>query len=277
MTWQAVARKDFKDASRSYLLWGLTAVFVFIISVVAVLLGYFTGDPTSTSIINAIHLLFQYIVPLIAIAIAFGAIVDERNSGSLKILLSLPHSREDVIFGKIVGRTGAFVLPLILGMLLPAIGMLAVGVTFEAAKYVGYLALTALFGIAFVSISTGLSASTDSRFRVLLGLVGFYFVFDILWNAINTASFVIILMVGGRWPDWIPLTVQESLRAFQLMSPTGDFQILKQALFSDALFASQAQGSVAGLKVQLAAMSMLLFWIALPILFGMWRFEEADL
>lgn len=277
MSWQAVARKDFQDASRSYLLWGLTGVFIALVSLAAVVLGYLTPEPTSSSIIGVIHLLFQYIVPLIAITIAFGAIVDERNSGSLKILLSLPHSREDVVVGKMVGRSGAFVLPLLGGMLLPAIGMIVAGVEFEAAKYVGYLLLTSLFGISYIAIATGLSASLNSRFRILLSLFGFYFIFNILWRLINTASFVIVLTVSQEWPDWMPLTVQESIQAFRLLSPTGDFHILKQAMFNDALYAAEVSGNVAGREVQVMATLMLFLWIAAPIAIGIIRFNEVDL
>jgi ABC-2 type transport system permease protein len=277
MSWQAVARKDFQDASRSYLLWGLTIGFIGLVSLAAAVLGYFSNDITSTDILGILHMLFQYVVPLIAIAISFGAIVNERDSGSLKILLSLPHSRTDVILGKVLGRTSAFVVPLVLGMVVPAVALIAVGVQFEAAKYFGYLLLATLFGVAFVSVATGLSATFESRFRVLLSVFGFYFLFNVLWRAINTASFLIVLTVGGQWPSWMPLTIQETLRVFQLLSPTGDFQILREALMNDVLFASQVGEGLPDVRLQLGAMAMLVVWIALPILVGILRFEDADL
>lgn len=277
MSWQAVARKDFQDASRSYLLWGLTGFFILIVAAISSLLGYFSQDVSSSQVLGAIHLLFQYLVPLIAIAIAHGAIVSEHDTGSLKLLLALPHSRPDVLFGKLLGRSGAFIAPLTVGMLLPAVGMIAAGVTFHGPQFVGYLLLTALFGIAFVSISVGASAALESRFRVLVGLLSFYFVFDILWFAINSASFIILLMVSGKWPGWMPLGPRETFDTFRLISPTGDFDILKTALFNDALFASQVPQGVPGPNRQLAALLMLLVWVMLPILVGTWLFEERDL
>jgi ABC-2 type transport system permease protein len=277
MSWQAVARKDFQDASRSYLLWGLTGFFAIIVALVSTLLGYFTQDLSSSGVLGAIHLLFQYLVPLIGIAIAHGAIVNEHDTGSLKLLMALPHSRSDVVMGKLLGRSGAFVVPLAVGMLLPAIGMLLAGVTFQGPQFVGYILLTALFGIAFVSLSVGLSAAIESRFRVLLALFGIYFVFDILWFAINRASFVIILMVSGQWPEWMPLTLRESLDTFRLLSPTGDFDILKAAMFNDALFASQTPQGVPGPNMQLAALAMLLIWIMFPLVAGTFLFEGRDL
>jgi len=277
MSWQAIARKDFMDASRSYLLWGLTAVFVLIVSVITAGLGYIAPNLTSTGVINPLHILFQYIIPLIAILISFGAVVDERTSGSLKVLLSLPHSRDDVIVGKMLGRSGAFVLPLVVGMALPALGMLAAGVTFEPLKYVGYILLASVFGLTYVALATGLSAALSSRFRVLLSLLGFYFVFNILWFIVNTASVVLILALSREWPAWMPLSVQETRRVFQLLSPTGDFQLLKQALFNDALYATQVPEGVASLGTQVTATLMLLAWIALPLAFGIVRFRAADL
>jgi len=277
MSWQAIARKDFMDASRSYLLWGLTGVFILLVSVVAAGLGYISPDPTSSGVINPLHIFFQYIIPLIAILISFGSVVDERTSGSLKILLSLPHSRDDVIVGKMLGRSGAFALPLVVGMLLPAIGMIAAGVTFEPLKYMGYTLLAATFGVTYIALATGLSAALSSRFRVLLSLLGFYFVFNILWFIVNTASVVVILVLSREWPSWMPLSVRETRRAFQLLSPTGDFQILKRALFNDALYATEVPEGVASLGTQVTATLMLLAWIALPLAVGIVRFRSADL
>jgi len=45
-------------------------------------------------------------LPLVAIFAGYAAISKERTGGSLKLLLSLPHSRKDVIIGKVVGRCG---------------------------------------------------------------------------------------------------------------------------------------------------------------------------
>jgi ABC-2 type transport system permease protein len=177
----------------------------------------------------------------------------------------------------VLGRTAAFVVPLVLGMVVPAVALIAVGVEFEAAKYFGYLLLATLFGVAFVAVATGLSATFESRFRVLLTVFGFYFQFNVLWRAINAASFAIVLFVGGQWPSWMPLTVQETLRVFQLLSPTGDFQILREALMNDVLFASQVGEGLPDFRLQLGAMAMLVVWITLPILVGILRFEEADL
>lgn len=276
MSWQAVARKDFQDASRSYLLWGLTAFFVFVVTVVSLALGYFAENPTSSDVFGLVHLAFQYLVPLIAISIAHNAIVGEHESGSLKILLSLPHSRDDVIVGKVVGRTGAIVGPLVAGMAIPALGMILVGVRFEAVDFLLYLLFTVMFAVSFVGISVGASALFTTRFRTIVSLFGFYFVFDILWYVINQGSVFVLILVAQKWPSWMPLSAQETLKVFKLISPIGDFDVLKIALYNDALLKQGVQNAP-GLQEQVAAVLMLLFWTVGPLALGMWYFQERDL
>lgn len=276
MSWIAVARKDFRDAVRSRLLWGLALVFTLVVSVIAVLMGYFFGDEglTSGGVLNVVHILFSFLVPLIALVIAHGAVVGERESGSMKLLLSLPHSREDVVFGKVLGRSGALTVPLFVGLAVPAIGMVVAGVSFDAAEFVAYALTTALVGVAFVSIAVGVSAVLGSRIQVVGALLGFYFVFVVLWRLLRTISIVAILVVAEEWPGWMPLGFQDTMHVFQLLSPTGDFYVLKASLFEQPLPFTQV---VPDANTQLAALLMLFFWILLPMVVGMWRFNAVDL
>lgn len=277
MSWHAVARKDFHDSTRSYLMIGLSLVFILVVSAVASLLGYFTDQPSISGVLNAVHILFSYLVPLLGLVVAHGAIIGERDTGSIKLLLALPHSREDVVLGKVLGRTGALTIPIVIGLLLPVIVLIALGSSINAPQFVGYMILTALVGMSFVAIAVGFSALLSTRIRVIGASLAFYFVFVILWRIINQASFVILLMVAGKWPEWMPLDPNETLQAFKIFSPTGDFFILKTALLNGHLFASDVPQNVAGANVQFSALLMLLVWILLPITLGMYRFNSIDL
>jgi len=112
MSWLVVARKDFEDSIRSRWLIGLTALFVGLVALIAaVSLRLSTGGQTiSTNAFlsgNFMGLLSGTLVPLIALVIAYNSVSGEWKSGSLKLLLSLPHSRADVVFGKVAGRSAA--------------------------------------------------------------------------------------------------------------------------------------------------------------------------
>ena len=105
MTWQAIARKDFQDAVRSKWLWGLSAIFFGLFVGSAYLIGSgveSNGNGALTAEVFVPTLgnrVVALVVPIVAIVVAFSSIVGERESGSLKLLLSLPHSRQDVVAG----------------------------------------------------------------------------------------------------------------------------------------------------------------------------------
>lgn len=308
MTWLVVAKKDFRDALRSrWLLW-LAVAFTVLVSGSAALFGFmsryapgllmqvwgfqllFAGfgevgqdgeavfELTSSLLVYLLNgNVVTWFLPIIAIVMAHNAVVSERDSGSLKVLLSLPHSRADVVFGKMLGRTGAIVGPQILGFLLPGV-VLAFFVPFDALEYFGFVLLTGLLTMTFVSIAVGISASLRSRQRVLLANIGVYGLFVTVWGTLKLpVQFLIDPRNPGRhnWPDylsWVPLSPGTAVRVMELVNPTGAFKALSTPLLSGNLFAAGADPNR-----QFAAVAMLVFWVVFPMLVGIWRFEEVDL
>lgn len=273
MSWQAIARKDFEDSIRSWWLLGLTALFVLLISVLAYIVRPGGGGTfSSNAILNiASGTLVTTLIPLIALIIAYNAIVGERDTGSLKLLLSLPHSRADVVFGKVLGRGGAIAAPIVVGFILPAL-LLAIGpLTFDAGSYVGYTLLTALLGVVFVAIAVGFSAAMRSQRLAMAGAVGIYFLFVPLWGAVQFPLQLYLGMGGG--PSWLPLSGQQALRLLRLINPTGSFKIVSGAFLGNELFA----GGSTKLGLEVAAVAMLVGWLLLPPLLGLWVFDRADL
>ncbi|MFB6102414.1 MAG: ABC transporter permease subunit [Haloplanus sp.] len=274
MTWTAVARKDFEDAIRSRWVAGLSTLFVLLVSAAAYLVRPAPGQTISSNqILNSLFVrdaLVTTLVPLIALIVAYNAVVGERESGSLKLLLSLPHSRADVVFGKVAGRAGAIAAPIAVGFLLPAvIFLIAPPVNFDAASYLGYTLLTAVLGVVFVSIAVGFSAAASSSRRAVAGAVGIYFLFVPLWGAVR---FPLQFYLGtGGAPSWLPLTGQQVLRMLTLLNPTGSFKTVSNAFLQGALY---TKGDV---NMQVSATLMLLVWILVPPLLGLLWFQEADL
>lgn len=274
MTWTAVARKDFEDAIRSRWVAGLSALFVLLVSAAAYLVRPAPGQTISSNqILNSLFVrdaLVTTLVPLIALIVAYNAVVGERESGSLKLLLSLPHSRADVVFGKVVGRAGAIAAPIAVGFLLPALIFLVVpAVNFDVVSYLGYTLLTAILAVCFVSIAVGFSTAASSSRRAIAGAIGIYFLFVPLWGAVR---FPLQFYLGaGGGPSWLPLTGQQVLRMLTLINPTGSFKTVSNAFMQGALY---SQGDV---NMQVSATLMLLVWILVPPLLGLLWFQEADL
>ena len=196
MTWQAVARKDFSDAIRSWWLWGLSGLFILIFTLPVYFIAEGIGvgaqeatDPeaaailTSDLLVQVLLLVAAPFVPIIAIVIAYAAIAGERDSGTLKLLLSLPHSRADVVAGKLLGRGGVIVLPILLATVLSALVVVISALELRAGTFVQFALLTALLGVVFVAIAVGISAAARTGKQAMIGTVGIYVLFTVLWNS----------------------------------------------------------------------------------------------
>lgn len=277
MSWQVVARKDFEDAVRSRWLVGLATLYTLLVAA-AVGLGawLFGGGGTtvsSTQLVNSPLIkdgIVTTFVPLVSLVVAYNAVVGERESGSLKLLLALPHSRSDVVLGKVVGRGAAIAVAILAGFALPILVFLVhPSFTFEAVGYVQYVLLTALLGVAFVAVAVGVSAATASNRIAIAAAITIYLVFVVLFGAIH-GSIGFVSMLAG-WPDWMPLTVEQTQRAVQLLSPTGSFKIIVNRALGGSLFGGEQA------RLQLSAFTMLVAWVVVPPLLGLIRFEASDL
>ena len=269
MSWLVVARKDFADSIRSRWLLGLTALFVLLVALVAYLLRPAPGEVASAnSVLGTLGNLFVgTLIPLIALVVAYSAVTGERDTGSLKLLLSLPHSRADVVFGKVLGRSAALATAILVGFVLPAI-VLAIGpFTLEIGSYLGYTLLVVLLAAAFVAIAVGWSAAAPSQRIALAGAIGLYFLFVPFWGAIRfPLQFALTSL-----PGWVPLDAGTISTALVLLNPRAAFGELSSVVLDGALLTG---GDV---EFQLAAIGMLVFWLLAPPLVGLFFFERRDL
>ncbi|MFC7097376.1 ABC transporter permease [Halobaculum marinum] len=283
MSVEAVARKDFQDAVRSRWLLALSAFFVLLVSAVVYVIRPGPGQTFPTSaLLGSVFVrdaLVTTLIPLIALVVSYNAVVGERESGSLKLLLALPHSRADVVFGKVIGRAGAIAVPISVGFLLPAL-VAAIGpLSLQPLTFLGYILLTLVLSSAFVAIAVGFSAGVASNRLAIGGAVGLYFLFVPLWGAIQ---FPLRLYLGTGGPDWLPISGSALLELLRLINPTGSFKIVAGEFVNGFLFAAGQAGVEGGagqyaLDMEIAAFAMLAAWLLVPPLLGLWRFEDADL
>jgi ABC-2 type transport system permease protein len=278
MSWQAIARKDFQDALRSRWLLALTTLFVLLVSAGVYFVRPASGQTVSSNaVVNSIVVKDGFVtslVPLISLVMAYAAVVKERESGSLKLLLSLPHSRGDVVLGKVLGRSAAIATPIFVGFLLPGLVLaLLPRVTFRPGYYLGFTALTAVLATVFVAIAVGFSSAVSSQRFAIGGAIAIYFLFVPLWIIVR-APLQLFLGLGGG-PSWLPISGSQLLDLLRLINPSGSFKIVTNSFMAGSLFAS-ADG-VPSPRLQIAAVAMLAAWALVPPLLGLWRFEGADL
>jgi ABC-2 type transport system permease protein len=256
MTWQAVAQKDFEDAVRSRWLWGLSLLFVGIIGAVpAILFGYYAPPDTSADVLfgasGSIPLagvslsyagVLAFVIAFIALVSSHGSVIDERESGTLKLLLSLPHSRFDVIAGKSIGRTVVVALPVLAGFLVAGASLVVLSTSVTVEAFVPQVALTLFVAAVFVSLGTGVSAAAGSNRQATLGIFGLYFLLAFLWALFASGFSTLVNEALKRIPNVEPLggAASAELRLFvKYLNPLRAYETLVAMLYTDSVFSAR--------------------------------------
>jgi len=292
---RAVAKKDFQDAVRSWLFWGLSAFFFTLMAALAGFLTWANPDEfTTISFIALVSQVCKLIIPLIALLLGWKAIAGERETGSIKVLLSLPHSRKDVLLGKLLGRTAVLSLSLVIGFLIAMVAVAFAVSEFSFPAYVAFLAMTIVYGLAYMSIAVSLSSLTRSTTMAGAAMFGVFVLFYIVWNSIRTAlgllmrrgyiegvSYTTTNFVGQqieptRLPDWALFidmidpgnAYQNTITLFSSLSSNRIGTSFNEAAFPNGFpFFLQDWFSLL----------ILLFWIAVPLAVALYRFDRVDI
>jgi len=183
MTWAVIARQDWSvtvETRSAKVLLGL------LVSVV-VLAGYIypvgAAEPVTTARFAPFVLEgLRFAMPFVAVLLTYGAVVDERESGSILLSLSLPHSRRDVVLGKFLSRTGLVTAATVGSMLVAGalvvypFGELVLG------RFLLFLCLTVLFAVVWCGLGLAVSLAAATRRRALVGGFGLVFLFVVVWD-----------------------------------------------------------------------------------------------
>ena len=278
MSWLVVARKDFEDAVRSRMLWTITAVFLlFTAGAVYVRESVLQDTPGVPAVTQFLTSPSRLIIPLAALVVAYLAIAGERESGSIKILLGLPHSRGDVVLGKLLGRTAVVAAAILVAFAGAAVAMLVLVGDLPVVDFVLLTLVTVLFGLTFVGIAVGASAFAATRSRAMALAIGAFFLFQLVWDLVTTGVYY---LVENSMPN--PL---DSLPAWyylvQGLNPINAYPRAADLVFSGAgafVPAGSLTGSSAPFYVQnWFGLVVLAFWLVVPVALGYWRFQRADI
>lgn len=280
MSWQTIVRKEFSDAARSLVLWIVSVVFVlFSILMVGSYIvfeeefGPPDADP-GTALDAMIFVLspIALIAPIIALVVGYKAIVGERESGSLKVLLSLPHTRWDVMFGKLVGRTLVVAVPLLLALIIMGGLITAFVDPIGVVDYLIILVLSIVLAAVFVAIAVAISGATRSSTVAGAAMFGVYLLFIVFWDILELGLLYLVegtINVGQNPPGWFLFV--------DMLSPDGAYLAAARGFLPDVdLMAGMNVPDVWYLS-EWIALFILLFWLVVPFAIGYRRFRESDL
>ncbi|WP_247000521.1 ABC transporter permease subunit [Halosolutus gelatinilyticus] len=282
MSWAHIARKDFEDAVRSKVFWALSALTVLIVAGISAIpnLIHVPGQGPAPGFDDAMSFMFTWIVlmaSIIGLVVGYQSIVKERESGSIRFLLGLPNTRFDVVAGKVVGRTAVVTVSTVIGFLVGAVVIVALYDGFDAADYVGLLALTIITGLVYVSVAVGVSASVSTRSKAVAGVLGIYIVFDWLWTLVPMA---IYRLLEGEFPGATGLpTWYVLVERFGIWEPIGaiSWTLVDIGGVEPVPTADRLAGDVPFYLETWFAWVFVVAWIVLPLGIGYYRFSRAKL
>ncbi|MCO8246381.1 ABC transporter permease [Haladaptatus sp. AB643] len=272
MSLRLVARKDFLYFARKKSFWAVSAVLTLLVvlwSYFYTIHSYSTG--TAVDVVQYVYSAAQVLVPLIGLFVGYSAVAAERESGTMKLLLGLPHSRRDVFGGKFISRCGVALIPSLASFLLAVVFIVSQFGRFSLGPYALFTAATVLLGAVYVAIGVGLSGLAKSNRCAGILAVGAFALFQLFWGML--VNIVAYLKTGSSmkvapYPAWTYLV--------KWLSPSGAYEgLLHLSLLPPLRIASGGQ-SPAYLSPWLFLV-VLLVWGIVPLAVGYWRFENAEL
>lgn len=209
-----------------------------------------------------------FLVPLIAIALAFDAINGEFNQRTMSKLLAQPIYRDALLLGKFLA--GLFTLALVLTtiwLLIIGLGLVALGVApggEEVARSLVFLVLTIFYGGVWLALALLFSIRFRQPATAALGSIAVWLFFTVFWGII--AGLLVQVLRPGP-----PSSLEQALGQAQLglaltrLSPNTLYAEAMLAMLNPAVrslglvLPMQLQGALFGAPLPLGQ-STLLMW-----------------
>jgi|TARA_B100001964_G_scaffold167309_1_gene183765 Cu-processing system permease protein len=214
----AIAFEELSDRLRSRWIWTVSGL-VLVTSLAITFLGTapvgVVGASGSGAVMASLLNLAVYLVPLLALVMGAGVIIDEKRRGVLDLILAYPVSSSEYFVGTFVGYAAALSIALV-SSFVPTGIVLSVTTGVNTGEFVRLLLLVLALGTVFLALSFLVSILSRDHARgiavsVLVWILA-VFVFD-------------LALVGGLmiYPGDVPLALFGSAL---LLNPTDIFRLL---------------------------------------------------
>ncbi len=267
-----VAAKELRDGLRNRWIMAITLIFALLSlglayfgAAAAGRVGFTSLDTTLISLAS----LAIFIVPLIALLLAYHTIVGEEEQGTLLLLLTYPLGRTQLLVGKFLGHAGIIAISSLLGFGIAGVVMALFSTQSTPKELVGaysyFILSVMLLGLVFVAFAHLISVIVNEKSRAagLALLVWFLFVliFDLVLLGLLVAT------EGRIGAEIFPYLL--------LLNPTDIFRLANLASFE----ATQVHAGLATIAApELLSPVFLLFaltlWILLPFALACWLFSR---
>jgi len=258
-----IARKELSDSLRNRWLMAISLVF----ATLALGIAWFgaaasgqVGYASTPATIASLASLGIFLIPLIALLLAYDAIVGEEEGGTLLLLMTYPLSRSQLLLGKFLGHGLTLALATLIGFGVAgmAIALLVedVAIASLAVAMARFIASTVLLGWGFIALAYVISVRVSEK-PIAAGLalaIWFFFVliFDLMLLGTLVAS-------QGKFSA-------ELLPWLLMLNPTDIYRLLNIVAFDGA---AQLSGVLSlGADLPIGAFGLwggLVLWFTIPL------------
>lgn len=239
-----VAGKELRDCLRSR--WLVFGSALFAILGLAVFFGTAAIGGTLQyqplpSVMNSLLSLTVFLLPLLALLLAYDAFVGEAESGTLLLMLTYPISRLQWLTGKAMGQGAALLLVLVIGFAVLPIVQACLDVPYDISSLI--LSLTVLItsgwllGLIFMLIAYWVSLSVRHKAQALALLLVVWFVAVLLYDL----GLLVVSVAGAD------VLGRETLTALMLANPASVFRLLNQSVIGVLSFSVPSPAILVGI------------------------------
>lgn len=267
-----LASKELRDGLRNrwvaatvLLLGGLALALSLVGSAPA---GAIKVSPLEVAVVS-LSSLSVYLIPLIALMLAFDALVGEIERGTMALLLTYPVARWQVVLGKFTGHSLILAIAILLGYGGAGLATVLRG-DFALDGWAGYASMMAsslLLGMAFIALAHLLSVLARERASAAGFAVGLWMLFVVIYDLALLGLLLVDEQQRIGPALFSTLMLINPADSYRVLNLTGDIGVEQLTGITDI----GTSLSTAGLLAALAA------WIIVPLAATTWLFQRREL
>lgn len=258
-----IARKEFNDGLRNRWMLFITLLF----ALLAVGISWFgaaasgqVGFTNLPATIASLSSLATFLMPLIALLLAYDAIVGEDEGGTLMLLLTYPLRKSDILLGKFLGHGAILGLATLVGFGSAAVAIavsvqdIALGELFVA--FMRFILSSVLLGLVFLAFAYWLSSKASEKSTAAGLALGLWFMLVLVFDLVLLA--VLVMSQGHLSPDALPWLL--------LLNPTDVYRLINLVGFEQGGQSMGVMAMAGDLPLGSALLWLcLLLWAALAL------------
>ncbi|TDR56884.1 Cu-processing system permease protein [Halomonas ventosae] len=265
-----IAGKEFRDGLRNRWVLAIALVLAFLAVGIAWFGAAASGGLGFTSLattVVSLATLAVFLIPLIALLLAYDAVVGEQEAGTLLLLLTYPISRTQLLLGKFLGHglilAAATALGFSVAGVVIALGAEGVALTELAAGMGLLIGSSILLGWVFIAFAYLISVWVTEKARAAGLALVVWFLFVLVFD-LGLLALLVSVEQGGDWLPWL-----------LLLNPTECFRLINLAGFEAARSYTGLTSIAEGGAFRPAVVTAILVaWILVPLGLALLRFRR---